>query len=162
MRALALFLSLTALATAQVATFTVEPSKKTTKTADTGGNYFRRISYVDRITLAVSVAGEGPCEVECFFVARDPRSQALSYHGHERQEIELSRTPRILTFESSPAAYSSGKSADSSREDKQGVLPHGWVVIVRFREQETVRRSSEAVLKWVKKNPPARRIYSTP
>ena len=162
MRTILLGLFLCSVAFAQVPAVSVEPSKKTTKTSQSGGSFARTIDYVDRVTLKITVQGEGMAEVKAFFVARDARTQALSYHGHEVKTAEFNARSKFVTIESGPAAYSESKSSDSSRETRRGAYPFGWVVVVRLGDREAIKGSSDVVLQWVQKNPPAKRIYSAP
>jgi hypothetical protein len=151
-----LLLVLPSLALAQVQ-LSVETSKKTTKTGEKESGATHTATYVERITLKVSVAGEGNVDVACYFVARNAQTQALKYHGAVVRPLTLSRVAQTVRVESEPTAYSQKKARHSTAEPKVGDLAHGWVVKVLSGGRElSVKASSPEILQWVRDNPPRR------
>ncbi len=164
MKSLAFALLLSPLvALAQVSQLTVEQTKKTTKTGDSGTPRIRTTNFVDRVVLNVGLSGEGPADVACYFVARSPRTHAMRYHGFKTERVGLSRVSKSIKVESEPAAYSQLKRQDSTPEEPSGIVPFGWVVIVSQKGQESAAKaSSPEVLAWVRKNPPTKAIQVSP
>ncbi len=152
--------TLAANASAQVS-LSVEPSKKTSKTGETGAAS-KTISYVDRVTLAISVSGSAVGDLSCYFVARDQRTHALKYHGATVQPLKVAGK-QVVRVESEPTAYSEFKGQRTTADPPRGNLPFGWVVWLKAGSTEiAVKASSPEVLKWVRENPPRKVSQSSP
>jgi hypothetical protein len=160
-RFLLLWFALAATAFGQI-NLTVEPSKKTTKTGESGSNYLRTTDYVDRVTLKLNLTGNANAEVSCYFVARDVRTQAMRYHGFKTQVVKIAGK-QSLSVESEPAPYSQSKRQTETSDDKRGTPPFGWAVIVTSGGQQIASKaSSPQVLKWVQENPPRKQSHLSP
>lgn len=144
------------------AQFEVTAERRTTKTGETGSSYSRTTSYVDRIVLSVTLPREAD-RVVASFVARDPASHALSYHGHTDRTVPRGAAGRVVKIESDGAAYSRTKIRTETAQSPRGEVPHGWVVRIFSGSRElAVRASAPEILRWVDDRPPQRRYYSAP